>query len=234
VTRRRRLRVALDGPAGVGKTTTARALARELDLVYVDTGAMYRALAVAAAEAGVSVDDPVAAARLAREVRIDMEPLDGDLRVLLDGRNVTEAVRSAAATDGASRISVHAPVRRELVRLQRRIAARGGVVMEGRDIGTVVLADAEAKVFLTASAEERARRRHRELAAGGGNASLEAVLREIRERDARDQGRSASPLRPASDAVVIDCTALDAPSQVAAVRRVVEALARLRAGAVEP
>jgi cytidylate kinase len=193
----------------------------------VDTGAMYRALAVLALEQGLSVDDPEACTALARRARVDLARGEGDaLRVSVDGRDVTEAIRTAAASDGSSRISVHPGVRRELVRWQRALAAEGGVVMEGRDIGTVVLTDAEAKIFLTASAEERARRRHRELLARGERPAFEAVLRDIRERDARDQGRDTSPLRPAPDAVVVDCTAFDEPRQIEAVRRVVDALAR--------
>lgn len=231
---RNRVRVALDGPAGVGKTTTARALAAQLGLLYVDTGAMYRALAVRAAALGISAEDAEAATALAHRVRVALEPgKDGDLRVLADGEDVTRAIRTNAASDGASRISVHPGVRRELVAWQRRLAERTGVVMEGRDVGTVVLPDAEAKVFLTASAEERARRRTLELERRGTPAPLETVLRDIRERDARDRGREASPLRAAPDAVVLDCTAFDAKAQVAAVRRVVETLLAMRHGAFE-
>jgi cytidylate kinase len=228
------VRVAIDGPAGVGKTTTARALADQLGLLYVDTGAMYRALAVRAERAGVSPDDAGASAELARRSKLGMgRAPDGSLHVEIDGEDVTEAIRTDRASDGASRISVHPGVRRELVRWQRELAAAGGVVMEGRDIGTVVLPDAEAKVFLTASPEERARRRHRELLTKGRNPTFESVLRDLRERDARDQGRETSPLRPATDAVVVDCTALGAPDQVAAVRRVVEALVAMRKGAFD-
>ena len=222
---RPRIRVAIDGPAGVGKTTTAKAVARDLGLLYVDTGAMYRALAVLAAAAGISPDDPEGASALARSLRIRLtQDNEGGLRVEADGRDLTEAIRTPEASDGSSRISVHPGVRAELVRWQRSLAEKGGVVMEGRDIGTVVLPDADAKIFLTASSEERARRRHRELVSRGAGVAFTAVLRDIEERDARDRGREASPLRPAPDAVVVDCTALDVNAQVSAVRRVVEAL----------
>ena len=229
----KKIRVAIDGPAGVGKTTTARGLARELGLLYVDTGAMYRALAVCAVERGISIEDPAACSKLAREVRVQLHPSGGGLRVEIDGSDVTEAIRTVEASDGASRISVHPGVRKELVRWQRAMAKRGGVVMEGRDIGTVVLPDAEAKIFLTASIQERARRRQRELARRGEKVSLEAVLRDIRERDARDREREASPLCPAPDSVVLDCTAFDAQGQVAAVRRIVQSLITMRSGAFD-
>jgi cytidylate kinase len=232
--RPRPVRVAIDGPGGVGKTTTARALARELNLLYVDTGAMYRALAVLARERGVSPEDGDGAAALAQESTLRLAAAaDGGVRVEMNGRDVTAAIRTPEASDGASRISVHPGVRRELVRWQREMARHGGVVMEGRDIGTVVLPDAEAKVFLTASAEERARRRHRELAARGLEIPLAEVLADLEARDARDRGREASPLRPAPDAVVLDCTALNPQAQVAAVRKVVETLVALRSGRFE-
>jgi cytidylate kinase len=190
---------------------------------------MYRALAVTAARSGISPDDREGSAVLARKTRVSLESTpEGGLRVVADGEDVTAAIRSAEASDGASRISVHPEVRTELVRWQREMASRGGVVMEGRDIGTVVLAKAEAKIFLTASPEERARRRWRELQDRGETPALEAVLREILERDARDRGRDVAPLRPAPDAVVLDCTALDLPSQVSGVRRVVDALLKMR------
>ena len=233
MTRSKLIRVAIDGPAGVGKTTTARALARELGLLYVDTGAMYRALAVHAAVAGVSLDDGEAAAGLARSTKVTLRPSRDGLKVRVNNVDVTEAIRTEAASDGASRISFHGAVRCELVAWQRALAEREGVVMEGRDIGTVVLPDAEAKVFLTASPEERARRRHQEMLGRGVDRPLDSVLRDILERDGRDQGRAESPLRPAPDAVVIDCTALDAMGQVAAVRRVVEAVIRIHEGVYE-
>lgn len=222
---RRKICIALDGPAGVGKTTTAKALAAHFGLLYVDTGAMYRALAVIARQHNISPDDAKSASELAGRIRIELDQNEaGTLRVLADGGDVTTAIRTPEASDGASRISVHPGVRTELVRWQRELARGGGVVMEGRDIGTVVLPNAEAKVFLTASTAERARRRHRELAGRGVAVSLAQVTKEMEERDARDRSRETSPLRPAPDAVVVDCTAFDLNEQVAAVSRVVEAL----------
>jgi len=219
------IRIAIDGPAGVGKTTTAKSLAERFGLLYIDTGAMYRALAVLAVAKGISPDDAEASALLARQVTVRLEhDASGALKVIGDGKDLTSAIRTPEASDGASRISVHPDVRTQLVAWQRELARKNGVVMEGRDIGTVVLPDAEAKIFLTASAEERARRRQRELAARGVRVTLEQVVRDIEERDARDRGREASPLRPAPDAVVVDCTALELNEQVAAVSRVVEAL----------
>jgi cytidylate kinase len=191
---------------------------------------MYRALAVRARELGISPDDGAGAADLARRISIRLAPAEGGgVSVQADGRDLSEAIRSPEASDGASRISVHPDVRQELVRWQQALARDGGVVMEGRDIGTVVLPGAEAKVFLTASAEERARRRHRELLARGARVPLADVLADLELRDARDRGREASPLRPAPDAVVLDCTALNAEAQVAAVRKVVETLVAWRA-----
>jgi cytidylate kinase len=221
------LAIAIDGPAGVGKTTTAKALAELLKLLYVDTGAMYRAVGVKADQLGISPDDREASGKLARKARVRLRLVKGELRVTIQGTDVTEEIRTDKASDYASRISVHPEVREQMVAWQREMAASEGVVMEGRDIGTVVLPDAEAKIFLTASAEERARRRHTELRGRGENPTFESVLRTIRERDARDQGRETAPLKPARDAVVLDCTALGLSAQVDAVRRVVDAMVHL-------
>lgn len=207
--------IALDGPAGAGKSTVARAVAAALGFTYLDSGAMYRCVALAALERGVDPDDGERTAALARALRIE---LDGK-RVVLNGRDVSAAIRAPEVTELASRVSVHAGVREAMIARQRELIASGRYVAEGRDIGTVVSPDAPLKVFLTASEEERARRRALET---GDDA--EAVLAAQRERDRRDETRELSALRPAEDAVEIDTTGL---SLEQVVERVV-ALARER------
>jgi cytidylate kinase len=223
-----RLRVAIDGPAGVGKTTSARALAGRLGYLYLDTGAMYRALALKAIRSRIPVDDADGAGDLAAISSVGLVPDGaGGVKVMLDGMDVTASIRTPDISDGASRISVHKAVRERMVALQQALAARGGVVMEGRDIGTRVLPDAEVKIYLTATAEERARRRHREMTLRGEVASYDEVLAMIRERDERDTGRAVDPLRPADDAITIDGTNLSLAGQVDAIEAAVrEALRR--------
>jgi len=202
--RARRLTVAIDGPAGAGKSSAARAVARALGYTYIDTGAMYRAVALRALEHGIGLDRPDEIVELARTARIAFEPApDGGQRVVLDGHDVTDAIRTPEATRLSSPVSAIPGVRTVLVELQRQLGRGGGVVMEGRDIGTVVFPQAEVKVFLTASDEERARRRQAERVAAGAAATLEEVLKEQRERDARDSTRGVAPLRPAEDAIVL-------------------------------
>jgi CMP/dCMP kinase len=207
--------IAIDGPAGAGKSTVARGVADALGITYLDSGAMYRCVAVAALHAGVDLDDPVATAELAAGLRID---LDGE-RVLLDDEDVSAAIREPEATAAASRVSVHPGVRTAMVARQRELIAAGPYVAEGRDIGTVVSPDAPLKVFLTAGEEERARRR----AAESGE-PLDDVLAGQRDRDARDRARKHGALRPAADAIEIDTTGLGVDQVVS---RVV-ALARER------
>jgi CMP/dCMP kinase len=207
--------IAIDGPAGAGKSTVARAVASALGLTYLDSGAMYRCVALAAIRADVDADDAPAVARLARELRIEF----ADHHALLDGEDVTEEIRAPEVTSAASRVSVHPGVREAMVARQRALIENGDYVAEGRDIGTVVSPDAPLKVFLTASPDERARRR----AAETGE-RVEAVLASQSDRDARDSERKHGALRSADDSVEIDTTGLDA-AQVTA--RVV-ALARER------
>jgi CMP/dCMP kinase len=191
--------IAIDGPAGAGKSTVARALAQRLGFTYLDSGAMYRCVALAGIEAGADLDDGAATGELAASLAIG---LDGE-RVELDGRDVSAAIRSPEVTDASSRVSVHPAVREAMVARQRQLVAAGRYVAEGRDIGTVVSPEAPLKVFLTASPEERARRRAEQTGEG-----LEPVLAAQRERDARDEGREHSALRAAEDAVELDTTGL--------------------------
>jgi cytidylate kinase len=201
--------VAIDGPSGAGKSTLGRRLARELGLLYIDTGAMYRAVAVAAAAAGVSTSDAEALAALARRSSIKLEGDPDSLHVLLDGRDVSEEIRGEDVGRDASVVSTIPAVRRELVRRQREMGERGGgVVLDGRDIGTVVFPSADVKFFLTAVPEARARRRLDEERARDHSQTFEETLEDINDRDQRDATRDDSPLKIADDAVVIDTTEL--------------------------
>lgn len=216
----RRLIVAIDGPAGAGKSTVAGRLAEQFGLLNLETGAMYRAFAIKAIERGVLFDDAAALEKLAAETSIALEPTSSGNRVLLDGNDVTARVRDAAVTQAASQVSVHPAIRSWMVDLQRKLGERGGVVMEGRDIGTVVFPDADIKIFLDASPEARGERRYEQT---GRTAPAEAILKEIRERDQRDRNRAQSPLRPAPDAVVIDSTDLTLEQVVDKVHEIVTA-----------
>lgn len=218
--------VAIDGPSGAGKSTAGRALARRLGYVFIDTGAMYRALAWRALEDGVPLDHGEALAALARRIRIGFEP--GGTRVFVDGREVTHEIRTREVSVAASRVSVHSEVRREMVRQQRDLGSEGGVVLDGRDIGTAVFPDAELKLYVDADPRRRAERRHLELGGDGGEAGLAAIEAEIRARDLADTTRVDSPLVRAADAVLLDSTGLSPDEVVARM----EALARERLGAV--
>jgi cytidylate kinase len=205
-----RLIIAIDGPVGSGKSTVARRVAALLGYSYLDSGAMYRALAWKALEGGVPLDSPARLAALAQATRIDLAQEAGELRVRVDGSDVTEAIRSADVARAASHVAVVPGVRTVLVDQQRRAGQSGGVVMEGRDIGTVVFPDAHLKIFLDASVEVRAERRRREYLSKGQPVELAAMLEQVRERDRRDRERAASPLARARDAVLVDNSAMDA------------------------
>lgn len=222
----RKLVIAIDGPAASGKTTTAALVAERLGYLFVDTGAMYRALALKSIRLGLEAADAAALEALARRTEIALRPDGRRARVLLDGENVTGEIRRSDVSDRASRIAEHPGVRERMVELQRALGAAGGVVMEGRDIGTVVFPEADVKVFLVASVEERARRRRGDIAAKGRAPPLEAVRGEIEMRDRRDAGRAASPLRRAEGAIEIDTTSLSIEDQVEAVLRVAEQAGR--------
>jgi CMP/dCMP kinase len=202
----RKLIIAIDGPAGAGKSTIASRLARKLGYVNLESGAMYRALALKAIEWDVSFDDEAALARLANGSRIQLDPAMSGNRVLLDGHDVTARVRETDVTEGASRVSVHPKVREWMVAHQRTMGAGGGIVMEGRDIGTKVFPDADVKVFLDADPVIREQRRLEQQKNKG--ASAQSIAAELRERDRRDRTRAASPLQAAPDAMVLDSTSL--------------------------
>lgn len=234
--------IAIDGPAGAGKSTVARHLAQHYGLLNLETGAMYRAFALKAILADLDFDDAAALQRLARDTEITLEPDRSGNRVYLDGTDVTERIRDSDVTQGASRVSVHPAIRSWMVDLQREMGRRGSVVMEGRDIGTIVFPDADVKVFLDASPEARSQRRYDQNTLGkpaagspyehnsdGPSRPLSSseqamVLRELHERDERDRNRSTSPLRPADDAVVIDSTNLSLDQVLARIEDLVSPL----------
>lgn len=208
--------IAIDGPAGAGKSSASKELARRLGLFLLDTGAIYRTLALQARERNVAWNDEPSLARLARALPIVFQPrAEGGQAVLLDGRDVSEAIRASEISDGASRVSSLPEVRAALLDLQRSIADTGGCVVEGRDIGTVVLPWAPVKFFLTASPEERARRRHDELRERGEASDLTSTLAEILERDRRDRTRDVAPMRAAADAETLDSSTMSLDEVVA-------------------
>jgi cytidylate kinase len=223
----RRLVVAIDGPAGAGKSTTARLLAERLGYALLDTGAIYRTLALRARERSIPWDDGPAVAALATDLNITFELRDGENRVLLDGVEISPRIRTPEMSDGASRVSALPEVRAALLGLQRRLGAEGGVVVEGRDIGTVVFPEAEAKFFLTATADERTRRRVAELQAGGRIVDAAQTRDDLMARDHRDSSRAVAPLRKADDAVEIESSTMTAAEVVA---RMADVIARVSAG----
>jgi cytidylate kinase len=229
----RRIIVAIDGPAGAGKSTVARELARHFGLLNLETGAMYRAFALRALRKGLALDQSPDLEALAAETSIRLEPGEDENRVLLDGEDVTGLIRNPTVTDAASRVSVFPKIRAWMVGLQQQLGARGGVVMEGRDIGTVVFPHAEVKIFLDAAAEVRGQRRYNQLDQKGAAAPPpppEEIVRDLRARDERDRNRADSPLQPAADSVLLDSTHLTLDQAVAEAIKIVEE--KLRAIAI--
>jgi cytidylate kinase len=232
-TRRTRPVIAIDGPAGAGKSTLASHLARRFGFLNLETGAMYRALALKAIESDLDFDDEPPLLALAGDTRIELQHQTGGNRVLLDNVDVSRRIRDGDVTAAASRVSVHPRVRAWMVDQQRALGAKGGVVMEGRDIGTTVFPDAEVKIFLDAAPEVRGNRRFRQNTSTGPTQNADtsndegqreaqkALLEEMRERDRRDRNRAESPLRPAEDAVVIDSTAMQLPEVLARAEEIV-------------
>jgi cytidylate kinase len=202
---KKNLIIAIDGPSGAGKSTLGRMLARALNLLYIDTGSMYRAVALAVMESSISASDDVAVGSLASRVNIDLKGDPDSIRVTLEGRDVTDQIRSEEVTDLSSIISTIPAVRRAMVKRQREMGQRGAV-LNGRDIGTVVFPDADVKFFLTAIPEERAQRRFAEEREQDPQVSLADTLADMTERDRRDSTRSDSPLRSADDAIIVDST----------------------------
>lgn len=215
------IQIAIDGPASAGKSTIAKILASDLNFVYVDTGAMYRAITLAAFQAGVKPEDEAGVTALLPDLTITFEPGEPVQRVFLNGTEVTEAIRSVEVTANVSAVSAYAAVREAMTALQRDIAAKGGVVMDGRDIGTTVLPNAEVKIFLIASVAERAQRRFKENQAKGMNTTLPELEVAIEKRDYLDSHREISPLKKADDAVELDTTGLSIDGVVAAVKDII-------------
>ncbi|MGH9787682.1 MAG: (d)CMP kinase [Candidatus Acidiferrales bacterium] len=218
----KRIVIAIDGPSGVGKSTAARAVAQRLGYLYVDSGAMYRAVALRVWEEGINPLNVPAINALTAHVHVNLKPTDGGVRVLLDSRDVTDAIRRPEISQAASQCAMIPEVRRLLVAQQQRIGSSGGVVMEGRDIGSVVFPNAGLKIFLDAEPEERARRRHEQHLEQGIESSLEMTRKEVEERDRRDRERAVSPLVQAPDAVYLDTTAMGAAEVVDVIVRLAE------------
>lgn len=216
------MNVAIDGPAGAGKSTIARAAAKKLGFIYVDTGALYRAVGVYSLRNGLDTENPETVEGTLPHIQVELQFQDGVQHVLLNGEDVSEEIRTPKASMAASAVSAVPAVRQFLFDLQREIAAKNDCIMDGRDIGTVVLPQAEVKIFLTASPETRAMRRFKELQEKGAPDTYEAVLADLKQRDYNDSHRDVAPLKPAEDSVLVDTSALTLPQSVEKVIEVIK------------
>jgi len=230
----RKLIIAIDGPAGSGKSTIAQHLARKLGYVNLETGAMYRALGVKALDSGVPLDNEQQLYELAQRSTIALDPTPLGNRVLLDGRDVSQRIRDADVTDAASRVSVHPRVREWMVSHQREMGMQGGVIMEGRDIGTKVFPDADVKIFLDAKLDVRANRRVKQISAADDPSKAKQIADQMAQRDRRDSTRAESPLVPAPDAAIVDSSQLTIEEVIQRIEEIVdERLGKASAGAAQ-
>lgn len=216
----KQLNVAIDGPSGAGKSTIARTVAAEMGYIYVDTGALYRAIGLAVSRARLDTTEKIIA--LLPSLQPELTYLEGIQRVILNGTDVSDLIRTPQISTYASQVSAIPEVRTFLFELQRSMAEKGGVIMDGRDIGTVILPDAQVKIFLTASAEKRAERRFQEIKERDGQITYEQVLADMRRRDELDASREAAPLRQAEDAVLVDTSDMDLEQSIACIRKIIE------------
>lgn len=216
------INIAVDGPAGAGKSTISRGAAKELGFIYVDTGALYRAVGLNALRLGIDTKDVAKVGAALAGTEVELRFIDGEQRVFLNGEDVSEAIRAPEVSMAASNVSAIPSVRSFLFELQRNIAKNNNCIMDGRDIGTVVLPGAEIKIFLTASPEERARRRYKELIAKDVPAEYEQVLEEMKQRDFNDSNRAIAPLKPAQDSVLVDTTGYALDEAIALVIKLIK------------
>lgn len=216
------INVAIDGPAGAGKSTISRQAAKALGFIYVDTGALYRAVGLNALRKGIDTDDAEAVAESVRDISVELKYENGEQAVFLNGENVSTFIRTPEASMAASKVSAVPKVREFLFGLQQEIAAKNDCVMDGRDIGTVVLPNAQVKIFLTASAEARAQRRYKELVEKGEQVDYENVLAEMKQRDYNDSHRAVAPLKAADDAVTVDTTSLNLEESIEKIKNVIK------------